>query len=169
VLLCPQRHVPSFAAMGRPTQLRTENVLGQLEAIIRRIWQRPVHLFEHGNAHDLPRVACSVEHAHLHLVPTAIDPLPFIEDAVEWQPWSAEESLANTVGQNEYLRYRTPDGRWLVSVTAGEPIPSQLMRRAFVAALGYPVHWNWREDPRRDVLGETWRQLAAAKRSVLLA
>lgn len=158
VLLVPRRHTRSFAELGDPAATRL--AIARLEAkVCSAVGERPVHLFEHGNATHSDRVACSVEHAHIHVVPTEVDPLAFIDAPLEWETLDDEEALATHVAGREYLRYRSPAGGWLVAITDDKPIPSQLLRRAFATALGAGDRWNWRTYPNVSGVRRTLRLL----------
>src|SRR5207248_199571 len=104
------------------------------------------------------RIACSVEHGHLHLVPSKVDIWPALEDRLVWHALD-DGSLTETVDGREYLRYRTPAGSWHIAITDGDPIPSQLMRQVFASALGEPSVWNWRDFPQPTRADRAWRRL----------
>jgi hypothetical protein len=96
------------------------------------------------------RVACSVEHAHLHLVPAAPDLWPHIDHSIQWERLAdGLNALPSAIGSHEYLLYRDLDERYWVSRAPADGHPSQVMRRALAAALGEPEQWNWRVHPRR--------------------
>lgn len=160
-LLCPVAHVRSVAALG-PDGAQVlldvaERAAGQLEALT----GVPVHCFEHGNALDGHRVACSVEHAHMHLLPGDLELDAAIDKVATWlpAPWSARALSEMTQGR-EYLLYRRPDGRVRIWISDGQPIPSQLMRRLAARALGCPEEWNWRAHPALVRTAETVTLLA---------
>jgi ATP adenylyltransferase len=147
-LMCPVAHVRSVTALG-PTDAQVlldlaERATGELAALT----GVPVHCFEHGNAWDGRRVACSVEHAHMHLLPGELDLDAELGKVATWlaAPWSARVLSEMTRGR-EYLLYRRPDGRVRIWISDGQPIPSQLMRRLAARGLGYPEEWNWRTHP----------------------
>lgn len=160
LLLCPRTHVSSFAGLAESDRRAAEAALEEVEGLVRRVWRRPVHLFEHGNAPDSALIACSVDHAHLHVVPADADPLPHTEGMVSWEPVDDPAALLERCQGVEYLRYRRPTGEWLLAVPQRDVIPSQLMRRAFASALRIDSSWNWRTAPRVEVLGRTWAALA---------
>jgi hypothetical protein len=121
-----------------------------------------VHRFEHGNATGEQRIACSVEHAHLHLLPAHVN----VDDALRrlgsWVPIDTAGSPWVITHGREYLLYRPPgaDESWVRVTPAGKRTQSQLLRRLFAVALGRPGLWNWREHPDPSSAHETYLALA---------
>jgi diadenosine tetraphosphate (Ap4A) HIT family hydrolase len=161
VLLCPQPHVRSFAELGAKLRLEGEQAAGTLERVLLDIWEMPMHLFEHGNETGGQRAGCSVEHAHLHFLGSSADVWEHASAALPWVEAGAANDIYELAAGSEYLRYRRPDGQWLVSVTTDRPIPSQLMRQVFAAAHDEPASWDWRTEPALARVAEMWRRLAA--------
>lgn len=165
VLVCPRRHLRSFAAL--PAALQDE-----LDALVARVGRRlaalhgapHLHAFEHGMAAAGDRIVCTVDHAHLHLLPLARPVEPVLEG--EWQPFDGRlATLAAQVaaaGGGEYLWLATP-GRpsRLQCAAPGAAVPSQALRRAFAAALGQP-QWDWRTTPDAAAADASWRRYAEA-------
>src|SRR5262245_58804025 len=84
VLLCPKHHFKSFAQI--PTGLEDEFAVmkKQLSRLLAETYGQRVHCFEHGSAKKAQQPMCTVEHAHLHFVPTNAQIWPDIQDRVEW-------------------------------------------------------------------------------------
>lgn len=161
VLLCPNRHVRSFAELQDDEFENANQATHELESTLWRLWGQPVHLFEHGNSSSGDRIVCSVEHAHLHFVPTHVPIWAHVRERLVWVSLDSEP-LAAIVEGREYLRYRQPDGQWWIAVTDELPIPSQLMRRVFAIALRRDDLWNWRDHPDTARLERTWHCLLAS-------
>ncbi len=158
VLLCPRRHLRSSALLD---ELETAELLlaeAWLEGILLKEFGGPVQLFEHGNSATGTHVGCSVEHAHLHFVPSAPDLWPTIRRELPWT--RLDQPLTRYVGGREYIRYRRGDGAWFVyALDRDGELPSQLLRRCFARALGIEAEWNWREANRLDVTSTTIERL----------
>jgi diadenosine tetraphosphate (Ap4A) HIT family hydrolase len=161
VLLCPRNHVRSFAALPPDQRAEARVAAPRLERLLRKTWDLPLHLFEHGNARKGSSVACSVEHAHLHFVGSPYEISTELHRELEWVEID-DACLESAVNDQEYLRYRAPDGSWMLAMTRDVPIPSQLMRRIFARVHGTPDTWDWRTNPASSTVGEIWRLLAAA-------
>jgi hypothetical protein len=162
VLLCPTSHVRSFAALESSIRSRALDAADELERRLSTRWPAPMHLFEHGNGRDSAHISCSVEHAHLHFVASRADVWPAVSGELPWVEAGSENELFDYVQAHEYLRYRSPQGTWRVAVTNGAPIPSQLMRRAFVDAHLDGQAWDWRVEPELARVRAMWHALAAA-------
>lgn len=147
-LLCPGTHTRSFAsAMSSDCHGAIES-LALLDSALSACFGGPAQVFEHGNAADGATLACSIEHAHLHVVPGVPDLWPFIDGRVIWQPIAGIAALSEATGRSEYLLFRDSSAAWWVARAPAEGHPSQLMRRAVAAAIGEPDAWNWRLHPR---------------------
>jgi ATP adenylyltransferase len=157
-LLCPKLHVRSFAELPE----RLDGALARMKALVRdrlaALYDAEVHVFEHGMSADGTRTVCSVDHAHLHLVP-----LPRgIGDAEPEGPWEPCPGplLRTRAAGREYVYYETPAGSG--RLRAGEPeIESQFMRKALARRLGRPERWDWRAEPEAAAADEAWRRFLA--------
>ena len=157
VLLCPHEHVRSFAELGTHELQRVDALLPNLAERLGVVARAGVQLFEHGDAPESDRVSCSVEHAHIHLVPGVPDLWPLARDVARWQSVQDLRSLSTTVGDGEYLALRGRTGGWQVALAPEGGHPSQLLRRLVAEALGErDDRWNWRSDPRLDMTARSW-------------
>jgi len=79
-------------------------------------------MFEHGCDSLGLRVPCTVDHAHLHLVPTAAD---IVVDLPADRHWICAEggigAIAPIAGDGEYLYYEAPDVPRQWRVQGGHP------------------------------------------------
>jgi hypothetical protein len=154
-LVVPTEHWRSFAECPRGQSAGLDQLMLSLRLGLQGSTGFRVHVFEHGSGRR-GQIACSIEHAHQHLVPTDIDiDLPDLDGA----PWESIDqgisSLAERVGACEYLYYSPHPTRSYVAVLPeGTHVESQLMRRVFAAGLGIDV-WDWRVDDRVDQVRHT--------------
>lgn len=156
VIVCPRRHARSWAACPPDVFKDGQRLLAELQQALGRLG--PVHAFEHGNGEWSSRVACSVEHAHIHLVPADVDLADALQPLGAWKPLCpGREALRQATRGAEYLVYRAPDGETRVSIAGvDQAISSQLMRRVFSSALGRPSEWNWRTHLALDRVAATF-------------
>jgi len=154
VLVTPKRHVRSFASLPVWHAGAGEALAAGLAKELGAMYDQPVHMFEHGSARSGNAIACSVEHAHLHVVPTAAQVWPLIQSAGAWRELRADP-LSTIVADQEYLLYEHPNGKRFVLLTNENPIASQFMRQAFAWALGTPQLWDWRLYPRSEEILST--------------
>lgn len=159
-LVCPKQHLRSVAAGD---ELVREEIWAMAERTAERlkaIFAAPILRFEHGDAERGGEISCSVEHAHLHLLPTAADPWPRIGQEFEWQKLDGPEELPELVAGREYLLYQGSDGVLQVHLPTRK-VPSQLLRLRFAEVMGTASAWNWRESPLAVSAAATHEALAS--------
>lgn len=154
VLVSPASHLRSV--FGAPHSVA--EAVGQLVVAMREQLEAatglPTHVFEHGSSSCGDRVACSIEHAHVHVLPAAVDLVPILADIAPWEIASHDQDrLSNLIGDAEYLFYEGPTGERMIATTS-TGFPSQLMRQVFARELGL-VDWNWRTNPALDRIRAT--------------
>jgi diadenosine tetraphosphate (Ap4A) HIT family hydrolase len=156
LLLVPKAHVIRLASV--PDELLVEYARFQEETARRleAVFEAPVHRFEHGSDAAATRIPCTIQHAHLHLLPAAADIRIHLDER-----WRSVEpaDLPEAAGADEYLFYQPPEGH---ARLARGSFPSQYLRRSFAKALGVS-EWNWRRDHREAVVRKTYDRLCAAK------
>jgi len=148
-LVCPARHYRSLVAAPPDVARDVEGLLAATRERVETLTNSPTHVFEHGSSLHGSRIACSVEHAHTHVVPSSVDIRDRITGVAEWRAVGIDlEDLRSAVGGQEYLYYAAPTGECLVA-TSAQGFPSQLLRRVLADAMGLP-DWNWRTEPAVD-------------------
>ncbi len=150
VLLCPKEHARSVASVDQGPAVDIEELATEWRRRLAIATGLPIHAFEHGSSSvEGGRVACSVEHAHLHLVPAAVEIRPRLRELLDWTRLEIGTSaLRDTADGREYLFYEAPDGERMLATTESG-FDSQLLRIVLAEALGRPESWNWREHPAR--------------------
>ncbi|GAA4262320.1 hypothetical protein GCM10022255_098520 [Dactylosporangium darangshiense] len=137
LLLVARDHVPSFAHLGAEG-------LAAVEAWRRRrlpgLGERfgEYFAFEHGmGAPADGRTGACLDHAHLHLVPSAAG-AKVIADALPWEEIPSYEALADARGVR-YSYFGRGDRHLVVRDV---DLPSQWVRRQTACALGLDT-WDW--------------------------
>src|SRR5437868_5006267 len=100
-LLCPKAHVTRFAELDPDVYDDFRGIRNALVERLRDLYGNRVHLFEHGAAASGARVLCTVDHAHLHVLP-----LPDDIDAVRgnWATFDGSlGTLKRKVQGREYI------------------------------------------------------------------
>ena len=105
------------------------------------------------------RVSCSVDHAHLHVLPRVPDLWVAARPLASWQRILSLTDLPAVVGDDEYLCVRDSVGSWQVSRAPADGHPSQLLRRAAAELVGTPERWDWRQTPSLEDTDRSWRIL----------
>lgn len=159
VLVVPKIHARSFAQLQIEPAI-VEAFLSRAKTTIANAFGSRVQVFEHGTGANSAQPACSVEHAHVHIVPCAVE---FDDPPVagyEWETMRNEAALRELVGDGEYLRVGTASG-WSIARGA-EGFPSQLLRRVLSEAIEAEeaTDWDWRANPRPDSVRRTFSRLS---------
>ena len=166
VLLCPKAHVKSFSQIPLILEHEFVGMKKRLSAILAQTYRQSIHYFEHGSAKKAQQPVCTVEHAHLHFVPTNAEVWSIIKDEFEWSKVSNLSDLSILVGDHEYLWYESPDGFSFVAQGIEGTFESQYLRKIFAKALGLEEIWNWREFPRVLTLSDTYSTIQRALSSL---
>jgi diadenosine tetraphosphate (Ap4A) HIT family hydrolase len=166
ILLCPKRHFRSFAQIPAALEGEFAVMKKRLSSLLAQTYGQRVHCFEHGSARKAQEPVCTVEHAHLHFVPTDTEIWPDIQHQFEWQPVeSGIKNLAALVGDREYIWYESPEGIGAVTTALEGTFESQYLRKIFARVLGIGDMWNWREFPRAEVIADTYADVQHAFRA----
>lgn len=158
-LMCPKIHARSFADLPARLDGEFARVKAELRAQLGALYDAEVHVFEHGVSAVGTRTLCTVDHAHMHLVPL---PRGLADVGVarekSWLP--CEESLSDLRARaagREYVYYETAAGVARLRA-ADQEIESQFMRRVIARRLGKPDRWDWRADPGAAAADTAWRR-----------
>lgn len=165
-LLCPKGHARSFAGLGSDLDEELLAVKEELCGVLARIHGADIHVFEHGMAARGSRVLCTVEHAHLHVIPLPAGAVTRIPLRGAWTDIEGSpQALRDQAGQDEYVRYEAPGGRTsILRAGAAAGVESQHMRKVFARSLGRPAGWDWRTRPGAALADASWRQFSQVLR-----
>jgi diadenosine tetraphosphate (Ap4A) HIT family hydrolase len=159
-LLCPKTHAHSFAELPAQFDSEFEQVKVQLQAQLGALYDAEVHVFEHGASPAGMRTLCTVDHAHMHLVPLPRGLADLAPDG-SWEPCGDSlDDLRQRVAGLGYLYYETASGEARLRHDDGE-IESQFMRKVIAQRLSKPDCWDWRADPKAAAADTAWRHFAA--------
>lgn len=164
LLVVPREHVVCLGALDE--DLFTElidfknQVRGRLENRYGSVAQ-----FEHGPAKEGLEVGCTVDHAHLHLVPTEVDLASGASEELaelRWLPAVSMHALktCHEAGKS-YLMVEQPPR--VLRIATHDELPSQLFRKVLAKAEGCPDKYDWRVHPNPDLVYDTCRALDSAQ------
>jgi ATP adenylyltransferase len=157
MLIVPRTHVYSLAELDDREWAGFSTFLAAVRSKVEAVFGQTV-IFEHGSAGAGRKAGCGVEHAHLHIVPLAVDLRAVIRGVREtvgdyqWQATNARPSVP--VGM-DYIYVEDATGSW---ITFAEALPSQVVRQALASRLGL-TKWDWKDDHRTSVMSETLARL----------
>ena len=159
LILAPRRHVTSFAALGRQVLARADSLCATYTSRLTAHLDTGYVVFEHGAGDEESPGAGCVDHAHLHLAPTA--------DADALRAHLDARFIENVHAENVDLADRTPgsaihpfgaEGQWRSYDTP--VVERQLLRRLLAAQHGCAGEWDWRAHPNR---GNFWKTVLAVR------
>jgi len=147
LMLVPKREINSLAELDRIEMIEFRKVLSKVNEIFHQTYGQVPTVWENGSAYENAGgiFANSIDHAHLHILPTA--PSGQLVDKVEKD--RGLQKIEISVGDLEkykdsyYLLFGDPKGEMFISKTKDPE--RQYMRKLFAHMLQTPKAWNWRE------------------------
>ncbi|MCW3047073.1 MAG: hypothetical protein JWO74_1357 [Solirubrobacterales bacterium] len=162
VLVIPRAHELNAAAGAPDPASRLAPYVDAVTGMLERNYG-PTCLFEHGPVSPGTAPGCSIDHAHLHLVPWSGSLVVLAMAAhpeLLWREYSG--GLVNGLPpapDTSYLLVQDSDGRGAVG--SGDTIPSQALRRVIARELGRTEEWDWKTHAQLETQMSTIRTLTA--------
>lgn len=167
-IVCPRTFYPSIGdAIDEPRLWEDlTKFVSRVNGRLSETFARDVVLFEHGNASFRSPARCGTLHAHLHLIPLSNPPTGYVKNSYfHWQQASGFEDLLYMArARQEYLFYRDQSVCCVAAIDDDRPVPQQFFRRIIAESLGRHLQWDWKADPRRDVVEDSLSKLDVAVR-----
>lgn len=161
LLIIPNKSFLSFGHLDSSLSAERKHVQERTYAMVREVYGS-VMSFEHGPSTENQKVGCSVDHAHLHVLPAVCDlknGADNLLDGIAWQKSSGiEDANKYAINNQEYLFYDPPtsDTSWFGT---HDDIPSQLFRKVISSYFDDKNRYDWREYPRRETVEKTVRRM----------
>lgn len=146
LLILPKKHIPSFAFLDFTLANEAQNFLNDIVRMAKKNFSNSLIVFEHGtmdneNSENRGSGGC-IDHAHIHIFPTSIDPFKEIVSEFSYQKVNHIKNLSTFKEQNSpYLYYGKDDFR--VAFIVDKPVPSQYIRRLLWKKELNPDEWDW--------------------------
>jgi diadenosine tetraphosphate (Ap4A) HIT family hydrolase len=167
LLIAPKKHYISMGALPLGLRAEADELESHIRSLLTAKYQLPVVAFEHGPSAPQHGTGCSVDHAHLHLVPLECDlrayTQPFIAPSSQWRTCDWDERTEAYRSGLDYLYLRPEGVDGLIAVS--EDFGSQIFRKAISSYLGVEQEFNWRAYPRHEVVARTIEGIANAWRA----
>lgn len=159
VLLCSQEHFCGIGMVPAQYETELEAVLERSRAVLLEQYHSEVLIFEHG-----PRLGCHkgggcLEHAHLHVVPSAVDVMDFLNKKFVIEQIDSFERLREISYEKKfsYLFVEAQDQkRYCIEIDV--PIASQYLRQIIASKRGV-LQWDWRSYPDHATFEKTRQYL----------
>ena len=156
LLLVPKEHFISMAAIPPELVDEMEDMKVRISAQVSDTYGE-VCVFEHGPAFARRNVGCSVDHAHLHIVPITFGlaeaARPFMPLDAEWNTASWHGCRDAHLAGMDYLYLEQPLGNGVICTRAD--LGSQVFRKAIASKIGRADEFNWREFPELETVAKT--------------
>jgi diadenosine tetraphosphate (Ap4A) HIT family hydrolase len=142
LLIVTKNHLSSFCQVAHC-------VWGEL-AFIKRLAYKisskyaPPFFFEHGSCSREPSNSACIAHAHIHVIPAAVDIVPYLS-RVSRHPLSiAPIDMKSAVPRqdSDYFYYEDSLNKGCVIVAPKKPFPRQFIRMVVAKEIGIP-EWDW--------------------------
>jgi ATP adenylyltransferase len=163
LLLVPKTHFISLGALPEALVTEMDDMKAKVTAHVRNEYGE-ICVFEHGPAFASRKVGCTVDHAHLHIVPLAFNlaeaTQPFMPHDSEWSKASWSECRVAHRAGKDYLYFEQQLGHGNISTHTD--FGSQVFRKAIASKIGRPDEFNWREHPELDTVARTINVFAHA-------
>jgi ATP adenylyltransferase len=157
VIVVPRDHVFSFAQLSPGDLVAAETFVREVEQRVAGVYGQTC-LFEHGANVAGSAVGCSVDHAHVHVVPWGGDFISAARDDYASLSWHNVPDFSGLPADEPYLFVR--DARGNAAVGTGSGIPSQALRRTLTSRMGRSDSWDWKTHPNTRTLTRTRSRLA---------
>lgn len=159
-LIIPRKHMYSMKQVYSDPAFIT--IANSMVDKIKKIYQKPCIVFEHGANHEGSITACGTNHAHLHILPFEESLLAEMKkDEKIWVECHVEE-INNLVGENEYWFYSENIDK--IENTKGflhiiEEPESQYFRKLIADKKGYKDQFDYKKHLFLDLAEATYDAL----------
>jgi diadenosine tetraphosphate (Ap4A) HIT family hydrolase len=163
-LIIAHEHVRSFSRMS-PENLEAVDVFkNDVSNALMELYGCRVLVFEHGCGSSWnQRAGACIDHAHLHLIPIAVDIRDQLSQHFIPTSISRLSELPHIANGGAYLYLEDHHGSTLYPID--DSLPSQYIRQLVSRGAGCPRLWDWREHPLREAITEFRHKIAAVHRS----
>jgi len=159
LLIVPKQHFLSTGHLPLALFDELESVVGLTLSKLQMVYGCTPILFEHGPLSISEKGGCCVDHAHIHVVPAAVDIRPHSRKLYAEQVIMKLVELRTVVeAGSPYLFFQNTTGERFVY--EAPVVISQFLRIVTAHELGTSNSWDWRSQPRIDAIEETLVSLA---------
>jgi ATP adenylyltransferase len=164
LMLVSKQHMPNFAQIHNAHMIKELEILTfRTRCLLQVCFGRSI-VYEHGSLGRARSAGSSVDHAHLHFIPTEIDLVKRLSASHTLLQVDRRQRLPS---ETPYLYIQNQSGsRFLANVN--DNLESQYLRKLAYEAL-YPNKrddgWDWRVHPHTEFLKDTLKMIRLPRRS----
>jgi ATP adenylyltransferase len=163
LLVVPREHLLNLRQTPRSCRAELEAVVAEVSRALESRYG-PLVKFEHGPGQCGSSAGCSIDHAHLHVVPYRAP----LREAVEAESRAdlglvqvdSLFEIVSTPPRSSYLYLEEADGQAFIGFA--DALESQLVRRVLARRAGRGTSFDWREDLALENLARTRAAIVAA-------
>jgi len=164
ILLVSKKHYPCISAVSFQERENLFMLERRISNLFMEKYNAPFICFEHGTLSGEHTGANSVDHAHLHMIPTkeriwkSILDYICIKNFIQFQD---QRTLYQYVCENQivsYLMFQDSD-RKIYLIPDGTKFHSQFFRRVIAEKLDSVVEWDWKQEPYLEKMITTYYKL----------
>jgi diadenosine tetraphosphate (Ap4A) HIT family hydrolase len=149
-LIISKEHLISYASLPVELFAELDSFSAAVRSKVERIAGQSVMMFEHGAISRPQRAGSCIDHAHLHLLPTADLLIPPLTGMFGFISLSQHSDITRfQKEQTPYLYFEKANGQQY-AVSTAQDLPNQFIRRVASQHLNCSDLWDWREKPLRD-------------------
>lgn len=160
LLICTKEHYIGICGMPPSLDEEFDELIAKTRKLIEENYSKEIVAFEHG-----PKLGCHkgggcLDHAHLHVVPTKVDLLGYLNSFFTPVKIGDYSRLRDIQSKNEssYLFIETQGQSRYVFEVKDVALPSQYLRQMIAKEEGRK-NWDWRQYPDWDTFYRTLKKL----------
>ena len=150
-MIVSNEHVERMADLDATVITELERLIHRWSGFVTHTWQHPCFMFEHGGRTPNSGTGGCVAHAHLQLLPLAVDP---VDDYDRYRREPSVAAAIKSVDRQDYLLVIVENGYF---VTTGGCGSGQFFRRRIARLLASPDEWDYLLYPRHANMLATLR------------
>ena len=162
VMLCPKRHIMSFAELNEEEHEEFLQVLDDVRYILKSVYGQEVFAFECGSGRNGGgKHATSIVHAHLHFAPTDMPVLQCVQKSGIFPGLICPNDLGK-YGEYPYMLYIDQNDDWYISSNPNSYYPRQHPRQVLADYMGLPKgEYNWRTHAHEEQMAVIYDEIAS--------
>lgn len=162
VMLCPKRHVMSFAELDDEEYEEFLQVLDDIRYILKSVYGKEIFTFECGSGRNGGgKHATSIVHAHIHFCPTDMPVLKCVQKSGIHPGLICPNDLFN-YGEYPYMLYIDQDDNWYIASDPNSYYPRQHPRQVLADYMGLEKgQYNWRIHGHEEKMVQIYNEITA--------
>lgn len=162
VMLCPKRHIMSFAELTDEEYEEFLQVLDDVRYILKQVYEQEVFTFECGSGRNGGgKHATSIVHAHIHFAPTDMPVLKCVQESGIHPGLICPNDLFN-YGEYPYMLYIDQEDNWYIASDPDTYYPRQHPRQVLADYMNLAKgEYNWRTHGHEEKMIQIYNEIAS--------